>query len=284
MINMKWLIAITIVIIMIIESSNGMMPSPYPSPYPAMTSGAHGRVVMPWMCLERCNEDIPPDLQQIFEYRTTLTAVSFEDYDLGPNSTLVWNEFTSVNSQIQSYNLAALPMITTVDLNKIRQLCSNSHPFIEAAVSRAKTYNYSGYNIDFEPTDTATEQDAKNFAAFLGKFANAMHGINKTLSVCVASWNDFWDFSAIASSSIDKVMTMDTYAGDFSTFTSALQKAINQIGLKKLGVGLITTVTDNSQLTQRFNLIEQSGATEIDIWDTPIPDNWWPFLQKFKEA
>ena len=24
-----------------------------------------------------------------------------------------------------------------------------------------------------------------------------------------------------------------------------------------------------------------TGAQEIDIWDMPLPDNWWPFIDAF---
>ncbi len=83
---------------------------------------------------------------------------------------------------------------------------------------RAVQYGYTGYNIDFEPDDAGNAEDAKNFADFLTKFADALHKKGFKLSVDVgtkiykfpfsnlpATWNDFWDYKLIAASSVDKV-------------------------------------------------------------------------------
>lgn len=76
-------------------------------------------------------------------------------------------------------------MITTVNLGYIRQLCQNPQPFIQSAIAEANKWNYNGYNIDFEPNDAGSDQDAQNFAAFLTTFADALHAHGKTLSVDV---------------------------------------------------------------------------------------------------
>jgi len=184
--------------------------------------------------------------------------------------------------------LLAFPMITTVNLTWLRELFTNPNPFIQAAVQRAKQQNHDGFNIDFEPTDAGTEDDATAFANFLTQFADALHLHGKSLGVCVASWNTFWNFTALTQSTVDKVITMDTYAGDFNDFASALQFAYSHVGNQKLGVGLITSNPNNNQpfsvkeLKERFVLIESYGVNEIDIWDTPIPDTFWPLLQNFR--
>jgi len=242
---------------------------------------------MPWMCLERCGEDISPDLAELQANSASLTAVSFEDYDLGPNSAFIINNFTNVNDDIHNMGLLAFPMITTVNLTWLRELFAKPEPFIQAAVQRAQEQNHDGYNIDFEPTDAATDEDAMQFANFLTQFADSLHQVDKNIGVCVASWNTFWNFTALSQSSVDKVITMDTYAGGFSDFASALQFAYSHVDLQKLGVGLITSNPDNNQpfsiaqLKERFELIESYGVNEIDIWDTPIPNTFWPFLQNF---
>lgn len=51
-----------------------------------------GNSVMLWMCLQRCGgtpETIAQNLIQIARYPGIFTAVSYEAYNLGPNSTLV---------------------------------------------------------------------------------------------------------------------------------------------------------------------------------------------------
>lgn len=52
------------------------------------------RRVMPWMCLQRCNEtvaQIEQNLAQLEQMKSCLAAVSFELYNLGANGTLVLN-------------------------------------------------------------------------------------------------------------------------------------------------------------------------------------------------
>ena len=54
------------------------------------------------------------------------------------------------------------------------------------------------------------------------------------------------------------------------------------------GVGLETVNDDNhnlpyteQEIAERFNLIYQNNVQQIDIWDMPIPANWWKYINKF---
>jgi len=239
--------------------------------------------VMPWMCLERCQENITADLNQIKQHLSSFTAISFEDYDLGLNGTLISNNFTSVNYEIQKLGFQAYPMITTANLTKLRQLFETCDTFIFEAIQRANQYQYTGYNIDFEPTDEANEEDAAEYAIFLTKFADALHDNGKFLSVDIASWNTFWNFELLGSTTVDKIITMDTYAENITYFQYGLEKALTYIGIDHLGIGLDCEGTNLSdeELQERFDLITQYNVKEIDIWDMPIPDNWWQFLNSF---
>ena len=51
------------------------------------------------------------------------------------------------------------------------------------------------------------------YADFLTKFGDALHAHGKVLTVDVASWSHIWNYSAIAASSVDRMMVMSTYAG-----------------------------------------------------------------------
>jgi hypothetical protein len=84
---------------------------------------------------------------------------------------------------------------------------------------------------------------------------------------------------------------MSTYTGDWTVFQqdfALAHQTWSSIGkLDHLGIGLETVNPDNNQpfteseLTERFELITQNGIQEIDIWSTPIPENWWPHIEKF---
>ena len=86
--------------------------------------------IMPWMCLERCGDNIPAELAEIKAHADVLTAVSYEAFDLGlapdgKTPTIIDNNFTHVGPELKSYGMLTYPMITTVDINKLRILFSN---------------------------------------------------------------------------------------------------------------------------------------------------------------
>jgi hypothetical protein len=71
---------------------------------------------MPWLCLEFCQEtpqQIADDLEQIKQNADLISAVSFEKYTLGPNSTLVDNHLTEVTEQIHAMKLHAVPLLSS---------------------------------------------------------------------------------------------------------------------------------------------------------------------------
>jgi hypothetical protein len=249
------------------------------------------RGVMPWMCLERCNEtstDIQNNLQQIKNNANVLSAVAFELFNLGPHSQLIVNDFTRVDNIISQWGLDTYAMVSSFPyppefLDWLRQLFANPDPFIDEAVKQAKKYGFTGYNLDFEPTSTATPDDCHHYVKFLTTFSNAMHEYNIKVTVDIADWNGLWcDWALFGNSSVDKVMTMSTYTKNFNTFSTKLDKAVTLIPLNVLGVGLECDVgLTSDDMSKRFDLINAAGVQEIDIWKSPVPDFWWPLIQQF---
>jgi len=246
---------------------------------------------MPWMCLERCganSSDIARSLQEIEDHLALLPAVSFEMFNLGPNSTLVLNNLTRVNQQLSAMGVETYPMISSWPYPKafidwMRQLFANPEPFIAAAVAQAQLNNFSGFNVDFEPTVTATAEDAINYAAFLTTFADALHAQGKRLTVDVALWNPIWNYTLLSQSSVDRVMIMGTYAVNDTIFMEQFMAAYSSIALSKLGIGLETDNANYSQadLSLRFEALTKFGIQELDLWRMDIPDPWWPFIRSF---
>jgi len=263
-------------------------------------ASGHGSVdgkqrVMPWMCLERCgftSQQINEQLDQIHKIKEILSAVSFEKYNLGPNSTLVTNNLTDVCDTIQKDGLETWPMISSYPyppnfMDWMRQLFANPQPFILTCVEQGLKYGYTGYNVDWEPTVDATPQDSVSYANFLSLFARELHLVGMKLSVDSASWSPLWNYTLLSQSKTDIVITMDTYAGAGSGWDNLLDTAVDEVGVDKLGVGL-ETVDPNTNaplsledVAYRFQQIEKKGVKEIDIWSTPIPDSWIPFLSQF---
>ncbi|KAH3759947.1 hypothetical protein Pelo_8259 [Pelomyxa schiedti] len=251
--------------------------------------------LMPWMCLERCGhtpDDILDQLKSLYDHRDVVSTVSFELYNLGPNGTIVRNNLTDVNDILASWGFETLPMFSSYPyppefLDWMRYLFANPDHFINEAVANAVIYGHSGYNMDFEPTTTATDQDAIDYANFLTQFADALHLKGKVLSVDVATWNTIWNYELIAQSHVDYINCMATYTGSWDSFQKQLALAVSEIGTEKLGIGMETVNTQNDQpltddeIEERFNLCEANGVHEVDIWEMPIYDNWWPYITQF---
>jgi spore germination protein YaaH len=242
------------------------------------------RDVLVWMGLERTHEDIRKSLDLISAHSDIISKVSFEKYDLGWNSTLIVNNFTSVVEEIKSIGLETYPMITTVNPLKIEQLVKNPQPFIDECVNLAVKYNYTGYDIDFEPKNVTTPTLAKPYAEFLTKFANALKAKGKKLTVDIASWTPFWSFEDLAQTTVDKIHTMDTYATKIETFQMRLEKAVKYFKLEQLSIGLDWTDISfpEDQFKARFDLIKHHSIQEIVLWEMPPKQEYyWKYVEQF---
>jgi len=240
---------------------------------------------MPWMCLEICgfnNEQIVDQLLQIKNYSNYLSGVSYEAYELRSGSTFYNLQQTNIQPNITSYGLETWPMIISDDIVELRELFANPTPFTTAAINTAKQLKFTGYNIDFEPAANATAEDAVNYAKFITNFANELHAIGFKLTADVATWSYFWDLPLLSNTTIDKLMYMETYVTNTTLWEIEFQKGITQIVNSKLGVGLECNLyVSTEDIEIRFQYINQANINEIDIWETPIPQSWWPFIEKF---
>ena len=251
--------------------------------------------VMTWLCLEFCEEtkeNIEYNLMQLKLHRDVVSAVSFEKYTLGPNSTLVDNKLTVVSPFINELGMEGWPLLSSFPhppefIDWMRQVFVNPRPFINQCISEAKKYNYVGYNLDWEPTDNVTAEDGQNYAIFIDTFAKELHKANLLLTVDVATWSPIWNYTAIAATDVDRGISMGTYTSTDSSFTKQLNSIVGSFGTARAGVGLETVNASSgalipmNEVVWRFQQIQQSGATEIDLWRMPIPSNWWPLLKNF---
>jgi hypothetical protein len=176
-------------------------------------------------------------------------------------------------------------------LGYMREVFANPQPFIAACIAAAAENNLTGYNIDWEPTDgggVPTAADAAAYTAFLTLFSDAMHAAGLLTSVDVATWSPIWDLPLLAKTSVDYVMTMNTYTGNDDLFISGLDAVVKAIPASKLCVGLETTNDDSvpaglpfndTAVALRFEALSARGLDRVAIWRTGIPDNFWPYLK-----
>jgi len=263
------------------------------------TSTVHAALpkrVMVWMCLEFCQESsetISKNLAEIQQHSDVLTAVSFEKYTLGPNSTLVDNDLTTVSFQLNAFGLETWPLLSSYPhppefIDWMRSVFDNPEPFIESCISEANKFKYVGYNLDWEPTDNVTDEDGIRYAEFIETFSQALHQHHLLLSVDVATWSPIWNYTAIAATSVDMIISMGTYTSTDSSFSKQLDLLLSSFGSERSGVGLETVNASTSErisldeVVWRFQQISLSGAREVDIWCMPVPPLWWPLLRSFK--
>ena len=109
-------------------------------------------------------------------------------------------------------------------------------------------------------------------------------------SVAVSMILSRWDMRAYNESSVDSFCNMYTYSNWTSLFTRELMDDLNHFtgkNVDKIGLGLDSqyrpTLTDE-ELQVRFDLIDQLGIRELDIWVEKVPDTWLPYLRKFLGA
>ncbi len=81
-------------------------------------------------------------------------------------------------------------------------------------MKRLDENGYTGINLDFEPTATATAQDAQNYANFLEYMGQRLNAHGKKLSFDFATWNAVWNWDLLSQQSqIGEYFLMSTYTG-----------------------------------------------------------------------
>ncbi|RYG44081.1 hypothetical protein EON67_12165 [archaeon] len=79
-------------------------------------ASAQAGIVMPWLCLERCNDtssDIGNQLAQFSVNSSVLNAAAFEDYNLGEGGVLVKNNLTQVAGKLRGMGVATYAMVSS---------------------------------------------------------------------------------------------------------------------------------------------------------------------------
>ena len=247
--------------------------------------------VMVWMCLEFCDEtseQIQDNLMNVLSHRDIVDSVSFEKYTLGPNSTLVDNNLTSVSWKLNAAGIDTIPLLSSFPhppefIQWMRQVFQNPEPFIDSCIHESRKYNYNGWNLDWEPTDDVTEEDGIQYADFIDSFCTSMHKEKLYCSVDIATWSPIWNYTAISLTSVDTAISMGTYAASQDTFSDQLSRLLSAFDPSRSGVGLENDVNITvSDLSQRLQDIVAVGAAEVDVWKVPLPDSWWELIKRSK--
>jgi len=245
------------------------------------------RGVMPWMCLERCGEDIDSDLAELVRLGPNVfPLVSIEAYDLDWGANIKDCGYSRVGPQLTNVGIMVQPMITTANIDKLRDLWDDPDGFIAQAMDVARNNKgwISGFNIDFEPEggDDPTHEDAVNYANFLDSFAKALHAEGFKLTVDIASWCGLWENDLLAQTAVDRFITMDTYVVGLDRFKTIVDNMYNDFGTAKAGIGLDSDDGfTGADIKARLEIVRSYGIDTVGIWEAPIPDDWIPYIKAF---
>lgn len=297
----------------IVSCSSISLQQQSPDAAVGMVKKEHG-FIMPWMCLERCGfsaTDATAQIAELEKHKDVVRMVSFEWYQLSQNASVVDNNFTKVDEGLHKAGFITVAMLCSADLNHMRE--AFTRPFdvagalLEAVLAPGR--HIDGINVDFEPTDAATTEDAKHYAAFLRHLKSALNSAGgRFLSADIAEWNKLWNFTELSQALVQDqqqqtttmvkqatpfhalLIPMSTYTYVDRYFVEGLKYSLQTIDDSLLVVGMDTW----SNAPSRFNstLVQQHlelvAATKrvcrLGIWMTPLPSFWWPLLGRFVNA
>jgi len=244
------------------------------------------RGVMPWMCLERCGENIDADLAEVLRLGPSVfPSVSIEAYDLDFGATIKDCGYSRVGPQLTNAGIMVQPMITTANIKKLRDLWEDPQGFVNKAmdVARKNKAWISGFNIDFEPEggEDPTHEDAVNFANFLDMFGKALHAEGFHLTVDIANWSPLFEDNILAKVDVDRFITMSTYSVGIERFEEIVKDKAAAYG-SKAGIGISTSYHFTGEdIKARLDIVRKANIDTFAIWQVPVPSDWITYLKSF---
>lgn len=215
---------------------------------------------------------------------------------LNGNATNWWGHDEAVakwNKPLQQMGVPVLPyLIDTSNSTEMHLVYANSTAFAADAVKIAEHYGFQGWFIDYEdetPPDTDPDK-SKKLKIFLNELGAALHAVNKSLTICVASWSQLLaDQEVLASSAADELQNMDTYSrpgnfeGEIKEYFTKV-KAGDNGSTRKAGVGIgiyydghgYTKEWGPANATSFVKFVTSQGGNKLDIYRlyTDGKDNW----------
>lgn len=258
--------------------------------------------VMVWMCLERCfnttSAQVQEQIAMLKQHADVVDAVSFEQFNLGPNSTLLDNpSLSSVALSLNEAGFSTFAMVSSYPYPPdfifwLRELFANPAQFTAQCVLASRKFNLTGLNLDFEPATGVTPQDALDYAAFLANFTAAMHDQGVLVTADIAGWSPLWNLNALDAAPVDRYFYMGTYARNMTTFLAQLDKATGAISADKLAIGLqnyvgnnITDMLSEHDAAARFEaILNHSSVRSVGVWAMPLDAHWFDAVGQWKKA
>jgi hypothetical protein len=190
------------------------------------------------------------------------------------------------------------PAIACSDISALQNVMTYMGQWIHDAVAIAVVRGYHGYMVDIElvGVDPWSHAWCTSILVFLTQFANALRAVDKGLNYYIMGprTGDTPCFTAMTDSTVDKYVTMDTYAPAISYFEQYVDFGCCLFG-SRFGVGMSPSNDSGiplplSDVNQRFEILKQQPVDQILFWaywaepPTPLPSFWWDLLAAFLQG
>jgi len=189
--------------------------------------------------------------------------------------------------RMKEIGLKLLPLIDCKSLYARRNLIYSSENrklFINKAINKSLQFDLDGYNLDIEIMGDSV--DGLAYINFINEFANELHKYDKILSSDISNCNNSnvlmgMNCSLYKNSSIDQVMTMDTYTYNLDDFIFYVNESTYELGNKFI-CGLEMMNTYNISFEYELNYLKLFEYTNIALWgnifNNPI---YWTNISNF---
>lgn len=106
--------------------------------------------------------------------------------------------------------------------------------------------------------------------AFIDKLADALHAVNKTVSIDIGTWyQPLWNHGALNASKLDRALDMSTYGPLYTDFIESTSYMLKMYSPQKIGIGLCPACLpepfSNDQLEARFSVINGLGFVQVRL-------------------
>eukprot|EP01084_Bolivina_argentea_P230248 388412_1 len=258
----------------------------FPTQTYGIVSTSSSRRVFGFFYTQLTNESFwTENINAIAKHKTNLTAISLSPYTISSNGALIYYNVTNGSLQEHYMNtfsnmgLETYPIINgkTGGINGLRELMFNTtktQQFINDAITKAKKYNFTGYNLDIEIVSNVSS-DGVGFIDFVNTFSDSLHANNMKLSSdfakCICGYY-YMNVSCAQykSSKIDHVMSMRTYKDNtLEDWHTDVTQNIQGLGNPKYTSGVSSKKGLYWLNYTNMDWLKQQNVETIGLWTIP---------------
>jgi len=248
------------------------------------------RRVMPWVWTQGTPlQDLDREMKFLVDNRRCWNALSPTTWEIEvkPDGTVDFMWLDSKEYQKAFLRTARkegfdlFPLIglqPAYGVKEMRQLFANPAKFFRSALEYTIEYKLQGINIDFETFDPFTPKDFQDMKMFLNNFTALMRAVGAEVSMDINSQYDMCDPSVLLNTTVNKFITMDTYAPGFQYFVYGANNAIMNYPPPRIGMGFLACGYQKEELELRLRTVSLLGISEVDIWTSVLPPDWYDYF------